>query len=327
MSDPRKTELDPDSADGPLSPEEERYAEEEAKRRAAEHDMEMPIVTAMKETTPEPVQPVRYRASDKLCFDCHKGISCWNACCYDTDIMLTPYDLQRLAGHFECRPADVVRLFGSPSVHDRSNMPVVKLKMLDRPGDRRKPCVFLDEVDGCTVYENRPAACRYYPLGLAAVKIKEQDSIENFYFMVREPHCHGHDEPKEQTVAEFREAQGVEPYDQQNADWIYILMKLTSWKSVGGPWGKEADARTKKMFYMASTDIDAFRQFVFNSSFFERYLVEPAMREELATSDEALLKLACDWLRNVLFNEPTIAVKEHVLREAIAKARRDMGGG
>lgn len=327
MSDPRKPDYDPDSAEGPLTPEEERLAQEEVQRRAAEQDMEMPIVTAMKESSPEPVQPVRYRAEDKLCFDCHKGISCWNACCYDTDILLTPYDLQRLAKHFDCRPADVVRLFGAASVHERSGMPVVKLKMLEQPESRRKPCVFLDEADGCTVYENRPAACRYYPLGLAAVKVKDQEEIENFHFLVRESHCKGHFEPKEQTVAEFRKSQGVEPYDQQNEGWIYLLMKLTSWRSLGGPWGKEPDARTKKMFYLASTDIDAFRQFVFNSTFLDRYDIAPEMREELATNDETLLKLACDWFRNVLFNEPTIALKEDVLREAIAKAQRDLGAG
>ena len=81
------------------------------------------------------------------------------------------------------------------------------------------------------------------------------------------------------------------------------------------------------MFYMASSDIDAFRQFVFNSSFLDRYAIAQEMREVLATDDEALLKLAFDWLRNVLFNEPTIGLKADVLQQAIAKAQRDMGAG
>jgi Fe-S-cluster containining protein len=302
-------------------------AEQEIARRQAEADMDLPVVQAIKSTSTEALTPVRYEGHDTLCFDCHKGVSCWNACCYDTDILLTPFDLLRLARHFEARPADIVRLFGTPAVHDKANMPVVKLRMVDSPGEARKPCVFLDEVEGCTVYENRPAACRYYPLGLAAIKVKEQEDTSSFYFLVKEAHCKGHDEPKRQTVDTFRAAQGVEDYDAMNAGWMHILMKLTSWRTIGGPWGKEPDERVKRMFWMASTDLDAFRKFVFSSSFLDRYDIPPAMRETLAFDDEALLQLAFDWLRNVIFNEPTIALKDSVLQNAIAKAQRDLGAG
>ena len=327
MSDPKIPTPGVGREPDTLKAEDQLLAEQEIARRNAEADMEIPIIQALKASSADPLQPVRYKATDTLCFDCHKGVSCWNECCHDTDITLTPFDLVRLARHFEARPADIVRLFGAPAVHDKSNMPVVKLKMLDKPGAAKKPCVFLDEAEGCTVYENRPAACRYYPLGLAAFKIKEQDEPSSFYFLVKESHCKGHEEPKQQTVAEFRLAQGVEPYDEQNQGWMHILMKLTSWKSIGGPWGKEPDERVKRMFYMASTDIDSFRKFVFNSTFLDKYAIEPEMREELAMNDEVLLKLAFDWLRNVIFNETTIGLKEDVLQGAIARAQRDMGAG
>ena len=41
-------------------------------------------------------------------------------------------------------------------------------------------------LQGCTVYKDRPVSCRYYPLGLAAVKMKGHDKPEDFYFLVRE---------------------------------------------------------------------------------------------------------------------------------------------
>lgn len=318
---------DPDDELPPKSSEDQQLADDELLRRKAEADMETPIVQALKETSGDAIAPVRYTDKDTLCFDCHKGVSCWNACCHDTDITLTPFDLLRLARHFDARPADIVRLFGTPAVHDKSNMPVVKLKMLDQAPGKAKPCVFLDEADGCTVYENRPAACRYYPLGLAAIKIKEEDEPANFYFLVKEPHCKGHDEPKTQTVAAFRDSQGVSPYDELNRSWMHILMKLTSWKTIGGPWGKEPDERVKRMFYMASTDIDSFRKFVFNSSFLDKYDVAPEAREALAMDDELLLRFALDWMRSVIFNEPTVPLKPEILREAIARAQRDMGAG
>jgi hypothetical protein len=300
--------------------------EQEIERRQTKGDTHIPIVSAVRETNPDPIQSVRYNATDRFCFNCHKGVSCWNACCYDTDITLTPFDILRLARHFEARPEAIVRLFAVPAVHDKSGMPIAKLRMIAKEG-AKKPCVFLDEQQGCTVYQHRPAASRYYPLGLAAIKMKGHEAPEDFYFVVKEPHCEGHEERREQTVAEFRSEQGIEPYDRHNRGWIHLLMKLTSWKTLGGPWGKEPDDRIKKMFYMATTDVDAFRRFVFDSSFLDRYEIDPAMREELAINDEALLALGLDWLRNVLFNEPTIALKQEIMQQAIATAQRDMGAG
>ena len=37
--------------------------------------------------------------------------------------------------------------------------------------------------------------------------------------------------------------------------------------------------------------------------------------------------LGFDWMKNVFFNEPTIALREDVLRQAIAQKREDVGGG
>lgn len=324
MSDPSKP-FDPEDEDAPKTPEDQVYAEQERKRREAEADMEVQIIDAVRGSGSGPVAPVKLTNDSRFCFSCHKGVSCWNECCHNTDITLTPYDLLRLARHFETRPAKLVQMFTAPAIHDQSGMPIVKLKMVDKGGPK-KPCVFLDEVEGCTVYENRPAACRYYPLGLAAVKMKGHEEPEDFYFLVKESHCKGHEETKEQSVGEFRAEQGIEAYDEQNRGWIHILMKLASWKFMGGPWGKEPEDRVKKMFFMATTDPDAFRMFVFNSSFLEKYAIAPEMREELAMNDEALLRLAMDFMRHVLFNEPTISLKESVLQQAIANARGGTGG-
>ncbi len=299
--------------------------DDEARRRQAEIDLDVPIVTALRDGAEGPVVPVRLTASHSFCFDCHKGVSCWNECCHDTDITLTPYDLIRIGRALSMTSGEAARMFGTEAVHEASGMPVLKLKRVDN-GEPKRPCVFLDPVEGCTIYADRPAACRYYPLGLASVKMKGHDAPEDFYFLVKEPHCKGHEEPREQTVAEFRAGQSVEPYDERNRGWIHILMKLASWKALGGPWGKEPDERTKTMFLMATTDLDAFRKFVFDTSFLQRYAIDPETHPQLATDDETLLQLALDWLRAILFNEPTLPLRENVLHEAIAKARAGLGG-
>lgn len=310
--------------DDPIAARERTEFEEELERRRAEADMEVPIVAAIRDTAAEPVQPTRYLSSDSFRFRCHRGISCWNECCHDTRIILTPYDLIRLGRHLAIRPGEVAARYGVPSVHEPSGMPVLRLSMLDA-GAPRSPCVFLDPVQGCRVYRDRPAACRYYPLGLATVKMKGHDAPEDFFFLVKEPHCKGHEEDREQTVARFRDEQQVADFDEHNRGWMHILMKLASWRSLGGPWGKEPDERTRRVFQMVSTDLDAFRRFVLGSSFLERYAVDPDMRGHLESDDEVLMQLGFDWLRNVLFNEPTLNPRESVLQEAIAKARCEAG--
>lgn len=318
-----KNDISADDHD-PLKAEDQVLAEEEFKRRQAEADMEVQIIDAVR-TGSGPVQPVRFTADDRFRFRCRKGVSCWNVCCHNTDITLTPYDILRLSKRLETRPVTVISTVTMPAEHEASGMPILKLKMMDSEGDK-KPCVFLDEVEGCTVYSDRPAACRYYPLGLASVKMKGHDAPEDFYFLVKEPHCKGHDEPQEQTVGEFRAAQGVEAYDEKNRGWIDILMKLASWKTIGGPMGKAPSTQTKQMFFMVSSDVDRFRRFVFETRFLQLYEIDPEAVELIKTDDEALLQLGFDWLKHVLFNEPSIALRQEVLQSAIAKARADISG-
>jgi hypothetical protein len=126
-------------------------------------------------------------------------------------------------------------------------------------------------------------------------------------------------------VADFRAEQGVEALDEINRGWIDIMMKMTSWRSVGGPNAKQVKPQAKKMFFMVSTDVGAFRRFVFDTRFLDTYAIDPDTVEMLKTDDIALLQLGFDWLKNVLFNEQTIKMKEDVLQAAIARGRSEMG--
>ena len=61
------------------------------------------------------------------------------------------------------------------------------LTLLD---DEMASCPFV-RADGCIVYEDRPTACRYYPLGVASLSHREDNDGDEFYFFVNEPHCKG----------------------------------------------------------------------------------------------------------------------------------------
>ncbi len=284
-------------------------------------DGEVTIFDAVRDQSHDPVEPVRLKSEDGFCFNCHKGVSCWNACCTGADITLTPNDMLRLSAHLGLRPKKFLAQYTVPAIWDAAGLPVAKLKMTE---DGTGPCPFVAD-EGCTVYTDRPATCRYYPLGFGTFKTKDADDITDFHFLVKEPHCQGHQEAKSQTVAEFRHEQEVEPYDRVNRAWMDIIMKLASWKTIGGPRGEDVAPQTKQMFYLVSTDPDTFRRFVLESKFLETYEIDPEAVEWVKNDDIALMQLGFDWLRNVIFNEPTIAMKETVLQQAIAKTREDMG--
>jgi uncharacterized protein len=296
---------------------------EEGYRPSAERDQKFNVFDGVRIQTENPVQPVKLGADDSFRFRCHRGVSCWNKCCHGADITLPPYDILRLSRHFGVRPVEFLERYTVPAENEAAAMPVIKLKMAGEDG--AGACAFLAE-EGCTVYEDRPAACRYYPLGLISVKLKDSEAKEDFHFLVREDHCRGHDEEQTQTVGEFRKDQGVQPYDQINRGWIDILMKLASWRPMGGPMGKPPSPQARQMFFMVSSDVDRLRKFVFESSFLQRYDIPEEALEVVRTSDEALICLGLDWLKNVLFNEPTIELRQEVLQEAIAKARTEAGG-
>jgi Fe-S-cluster containining protein len=307
------------------SSEQEELAEaaQEAQRLDVDRDVEMRVFDGARRQASGPVQPVRLKPGDTFAFRCHRGVSCWNACCHGADVTLTPHDILRLSRHLGLKPAELLERHTVPAVHEPSDMPVVKLKMA---GDRGEgPCTFMVP-EGCSVYADRPLTCRYYPLGLASHKLKDSDKKEDFHFLVKESHCKGHEEAKTQTVEAFRREQGVAEYEAVNRGWVDILMKLASWKSIGGPMGKAPSQQARQMFFMVSTDVERFRRFVFGTRFLKIYDIPAEAVERVKTDDEALLQLGFEWLKNVLFNEPTLAMRQEVLQGAIAGARSEVGG-
>ena len=79
------------------------------------------------------------------------------------------------------------------------------------------------------------------------------------------------------------------------------------------PWfigGRTLDPKRMHMLYTACYDLDTFRSMIFESSFCDRFEIEPETLEEIKTNDEALLQFAFRWLRFALFAEPTMKVKE-----------------
>jgi len=76
------------------------------------------------------------------------------------------------------------------------------------------------------------------------------------------------------------------------------------------PWGPEGPEGPKaKMAFMATYNIDRFRDFVFQSSFLKRYKVKSAMLKKLKTDDVQLLKFGFEWVRVFVWNQKSKQIR------------------
>lgn len=235
---------------------------------------------------------------DRFRFQCHKEIACFTQCCRNLNLVLTPYDILRLKTRLHISSNTFLEDYTETRLDDRNRFPMVYLKM---KRDRGKTCPFVTP-KGCIVYEDRPGACRIYPLGRAATKSDGKRIMMERFFIVAEKHCLGFNEDKEWTVEEWLENEGVEEYNVMNDQWMEII---TSQKHMGSPHHVHQKIQ---MFFMASYNLDRFREFLFKSRFFDRFYMGPEEKEVLAIEDVALMKFAVKWLKFSLFGEKTLRI-------------------
>ncbi|MCU7800916.1 MAG: YkgJ family cysteine cluster protein [gamma proteobacterium symbiont of Lucinoma myriamae] len=261
----------------------------------------------------------------RIKFACHPGVSCFNACCKQADVMLAPYDVLRLKQHLKMTSDEFLKQYTVPWEIDGDGIVGVKLKT-----NEDKHCLLMND-KGCSVYNDRPSACRYYPFGLMGVKHSEATTDEQNYFRIEEEHCKGHEkenflpETKEITLGEYRKTQGVEEFDKYNLDWIRLMLKKKSaGPSVGAP-----STESLQVLFMATYDLDRFKRFIQSTNFQAVYDLDSKTFEEIQNDDIALLKFGYRFLRQVLFGEKTIELKNDAVtkraeeRKEYWKARHD----
>jgi hypothetical protein len=172
---------------------------------------------------------------------------------------------------------------------------VVKLKM---QADQQRRCPFVSP-DGCAVYADRPGACRLYPLGRAASMFSATQPGE-YYFTVKEAHCLGWKEEKEWTIQAWLTDQGLDEYNTMNDRFMGIVTGRPP-KTL-----RTLSSARIQMVYMACYDLDAFRRFVFESSFLDRFFIPEERLAHIRTDDMELAAIACRWLKFSLFGEMTL---------------------
>jgi uncharacterized protein len=247
------------------------------------------------------IEPAQLTLKSPLQFKCHKGVKCFTKCCRNINIFLTPYDIVRMKNRLNMTSSEFLDKHTRMDLDPKTSHPFAILKMMD---DEEKSCPFVTS-EGCTIYSDRPANCRYYPVGQGTVRKGTEDSPvnEDFYFLIREPHCLGFHEEAEWTIESWKVDQGVDIYDEMNQEWKEVQLR----KPV---FGKPLDPGKQSQIFMASYDLDSFKKYVFESRFLDVFDIPGEAIEKVKNDEIALMKLAFKYIKFLLMLEETLKVKE-----------------
>lgn len=252
---------------------------------------------AMLETLPE------IGADKTFCFDCGPAVPCFNRCCAELALPLTPYDFLRLARNLQLGSDEILQLFTQLRSFPDTGFPLPMLKMIQSPD---APCPFVTPA-GCSVYEDRPGACRSYPLG-RGTKITNGGISERF-FLVNEDHCKGFEQGTCRTASQWFTDQGLAPYNSSNDRYMRLISMVRA-------TGKPLEPRMTNMCLLCLYQLDRFRDLIRKMNIFSRVEVDEAKQQLIMTpghpGDEACLDFAFDWLELMIFGiSPNLRKKGH----------------
>ncbi len=227
-------------------------------------------------------------------FDCHNAVACFTHCCRNINITLYPYDVLRMKHHLGISSGSFLDAYTTSVIKDNPSFPSLMLAMSP---DTEKRCYFLTG-QGCRIYQDRPDACRTYPVERAVmIKPLSGKPPQEYYFLTLQPLCKGHFQNRTWTVADWIQNQGIEPFNHMNDAWSEMDILFRS-----HPWGPDGFEDNRfQMAFMACYNIDTFKQFVFESTFLKRYRIRPDTLDRIMEDDRDLLLFGFDWIKFFLF--------------------------
>ncbi|ROL57731.1 YkgJ family cysteine cluster protein [Bacteroidetes/Chlorobi group bacterium Naka2016] len=239
----------------------------------------------------------------KFKFRCHPGIECFNKCCNNVNIFLTPYDIARLRKALGIDSSEFLSKYTILPIASNLRHPIVMLKM----DEKTLNCPFLTE-NGCSVYDDRPWSCRMFPLGVASPNEAEKlNNGKEFYFLIKEDVCKGIEEDQDWTVEEWFKDQGLEKY--QELGELFKEISLHKFFVTA----RAIEPVKLEMFYMVCYDIDKFRKFLFESTFFKRFDIHEERKRKIFSDDAELIKFGFEWLRFSIFGEKVFNLRKDYL--------------
>lgn len=170
--------------------------------------------------------------------------------------------------------------------------PGIMLQMAD---NQKKSCPFLSS-SGCSVYKDRPSACRTYPLERGVEQTGKNKRLKSHYFMTHHPYCKGHFEPRHYTVKKWEREQGLTHYNDYNDLWAELDAFFST-----NPWQGEGKAGPlQQLAFMVCFNVDEFRNYMNQHDLKRQMNLSKTERRTIDKDDGALLQFGFSWLRRYL---------------------------
>ena len=182
-------------------------------------------------------------------FSCQPQVACFTDCCRQLDLALSPYDVLRLRRALDISSGEFLDRYAIVEKTDADTFPLVFLTMID---DGRASCPFVNE-KGCSVYQDRPGACRTYPVGRGAC-LDEDGQPSELFVLLREAHCQGFASGPKVTVTEWSADQGLADYNEFN-DLLMTVLQHPRIKE-----GFKPDDRQQERYLHLLYNLDACRR-------------------------------------------------------------------
>ncbi|MBF0390759.1 MAG: YkgJ family cysteine cluster protein [Desulfamplus sp.] len=253
---------------------------------------------------------------DPLPFNCSSDLSCFNKCCQDLNQFLTPYDILRLKRNLGITSDIFLKRYTSRHNGPESGLPIITFKPDPASGHA---CPFVRDF-GCSVYLDRPASCRMYPIARAVSRCRQTGELTEHFALIEEPHCCGftHKNSDNQlnqqdekridkwnlTVREWLKTQDVDIHNMMNDKMLEIISLKN--RIIPG----KLDGADSENFYLACYDIDTFRAKIFENGepengflkdVIEKYNISEFYLKKIKTDDVALMEFGLAWVKNMLF--------------------------
>jgi Fe-S-cluster containining protein len=224
---------------------------------------------------------------DSFLFSCNRNLECFNRCCRDINLFLTPYDILRIKRRLGITSSEFLRTYTFPLFPEEIGHPVILMKMIP---DEMKYCPFVSD-EGCMIYDDRPWSCRSFPLEPVA------GSSPSVFEIVRRAFCRGFGEGKLHAVKKWRDTQNVAFYEEMNDEW----KKVTHHENFSSR--NLLEGRARDIFFLGSYNIDEFRNVASGGDFQKYFDIEKKVIREVKSSETELLRFSFKWLRHVLFGD------------------------
>ena len=217
-------------------------------------------------------------AYDEFNFACRDTLPCFTQCCRDVNIYLTPYDVLRLRRTLKIGSAEFLAKYTCYFLAKGSNIPVVRFEM----NSSDLSCRLLSD-RGCTVYDDRPWACRMFPLDLTP-------NEGEYRTIVGKERCKGLGVASSQTAGDWLKGQGVEPYLEMEA--VFHSVMPPGFNPVAC-----RDAGLGKLLFLAY-DLDRFSAMLEEERFRTFYQIDDSLLQKVKEDDQALLLLSYRYIRS-----------------------------